>query len=144
MKTTPAFRRIALTTGALALAGLALSACGDTGDQAALTAASTTPSATPATDPGSLAAGCATLVRTGDLVGQALAFGRTPDGTDRSAVQEKLFAVVTAGNKNLADAAGQLVDFLDDPEAYVDGGTINRDVTRAAADIRGTCAKAGS
>ena len=42
-------------------------------------------------------------------------------------------------NKELADPAGQLVDFLDDPDEYVEDGKPVTLITDAVAKIRSTC-----
>jgi len=94
-------------------------------------------------DPASLAGGCEILVGEGRAVQEALGFPRkkesAADKTLRSTIQDQLFTVVSAGNPKLSDPAGQLVDFLDDPDAYVEDGTLAPIVLRAFSDIRKAC-----
>ena len=94
-------------------------------------------------DPATTAGGCAILVGKDDLVQRTLDFGhRSKDERNDATswdLQERLFAVVSARNKELGSAAGQLVDYLDDPDGYNDGaGTISK-VTRAVDRIRSLC-----
>ena len=94
-------------------------------------------------DPATTAGGCSILVGGDDLVQQTLDFGHRPSGDrdDRTSwdLQERLFAVVVARNKKLGDAAGQLVDYLDDPDGYNDGAGTIRKVSRAVDRIRSVC-----
>lgn len=54
-------------------------------------------------------------------------------------IQEKLMAVVFSRTKGLWNQAGELVDFLDAPDAFVDAGTVDQRVTRAIVKIRQVC-----
>lgn len=94
-------------------------------------------------DPATLAGACDILVGEGRAVQEALGFPRkkesSADETRRGQIQDRLFTVVVAGHKDLADPAGQLVDFLDDPEEYVEDGQLSPSVLRAFSDIRETC-----
>jgi hypothetical protein len=94
-------------------------------------------------DPGTLAGACDILVGEGRAVQDALGFPRkhesSADEKLRGEIQDRLFIVVAADNKDLADPAGQLVDFLDDPEAYVEDGKLDSLILNAFSDIRDTC-----
>ena len=98
-----------------------------------------------ASDPATKVGGCELLVGDDDLVQETLDFGHLPAeernlGTG-SALQNRLFALVVADNKLLGDAAGQLVDYLDDPDAYNRGAGTIPTVTRAVNRIRTVCGK---
>lgn len=122
------------------MAATLVSGCGtsDGGDPAAKPGISLS-----SPDPATLAGACDILVGEGRAVQDALGFPRkkesSADKVLRDEVQEQLFSVVVANNKDLADPAGQLVDFLDDPEAYVENGQLSPTVLRAFSDIRETC-----
>lgn len=89
-------------------------------------------------DPSTLEGGCEILL--GDeRVLDATLEAAEGDDAERSRVQERLFAIVAAENDSLGDAAGQLVDYLDDPSAYVEDGELSADVSAAVADVRETC-----
>ncbi|MFL6171910.1 MAG: hypothetical protein ACJ716_03355 [Marmoricola sp.] len=96
-------------------------------------------------DPASLAGGCTILVADGDLVQNTLDFGHRPaaerDIRAGTTLQDRLFALVASRNPVLGDPAGQLVDYLDDPDAYNDGAGTTDTVTRAVDRIRASCAK---
>ncbi|RNL78562.1 hypothetical protein EFL95_05580 [Nocardioides marmorisolisilvae] len=96
-------------------------------------------------DPATTAGACAILVGKGDLVQRTLDFGHRAQGDrdDRTTweLQERLSAVVMSQTKKLWSPAGQLVDYLDDPDGYNDGaGTIPK-VTRAVDLIRSVCGR---
>lgn len=98
----------------------------------------------PATaDPATLAGACEILVGKGQAVQDAMEFPKdketAADEQLRDEIQQRLFTVVTANNKELADPAGQLVDFLDDPEEYVEDGKPVALITDAVSEIRSTC-----
>jgi hypothetical protein len=95
-------------------------------------------------DPATLAGGCAILTGESGAMAQALKYpieNEPPaDEQRRSEIQNRLFAIVTANNPKLADPAGQLVDYLDDPEAYVaeDGRLVDL-ITEAVDAIKKAC-----
>ena len=96
-------------------------------------------------DPATLAGGCEILVGGDGLAQQALTFPKKPESAAdkrlRHEIQDKLSSVVFENaHKNLANPAGQLVDFLDDPTAYVEAGKLSNSVTRAYARIQKACA----
>lgn len=126
---------------ATAIAAVLMSGCG-TSDS------SGDPAVSPGTnlsspDPVTLAGACDILVGEGRAVQEALGFPRkqesSADRVLRGEIQEQLFSVVVADNKDLADPAGQLVDFLDDPEAYVENGQLSSTVLQAFSSIREIC-----
>lgn len=96
-------------------------------------------------DPATTAGGCAILVGGSDLVRAALKFGHRPAsqrGPDEGQLLAfRLFAVVAARNKELGDAAGPLVDYLDNPDAYNVGSGTRPNVTRAVEHIRQVCGR---
>jgi hypothetical protein len=97
-------------------------------------------------DPATLAGGCEVLVGGDDLVHQVVSFLRKPRSAQDSAVaselQERLTAPVDADNNLLGDPAGQLVDALDYPPAYLTArGDHVGDVARAVAKIRSACSR---
>lgn len=113
---------------------------GDDGSEAGsdpATPAPTSPAASAAT--GALGTACADLLDDGGLVQQALdlADAEPQDGTG---VQGRLFAIVSDGPDQLSDPVGQLVDFLDDQEAYVEDGHLSSSVTDAVTRIGKICA----
>ncbi|ALX06260.1 hypothetical protein AERYTH_16925 [Aeromicrobium erythreum] len=125
----------------LAVIGLALlTGCGGTsGTESGAADASASPSASatvPSLDPSNP---CPALTGDDGLVDRALA-GADLSGDERQSLQDTLFAVVSSGPKDLQDPVGQLVDYLDDPEAYqpLDGGS-DDEVTAAAKAIRSAC-----
>ncbi|MCO7239073.1 hypothetical protein [Aeromicrobium sp. CnD17-E] len=124
----------------LAAIGLALlTGCGGSDDDGSSADASASPSASaalPSLDP---ANPCPALVGDDGLVDRALA-GADLSHDERQSLGEALFPVVSSGPKNLQDPVGQLVDYLDDPEAYqpLDGGS-DDEVTAAAKAIRSAC-----
>ncbi len=60
---------------------------------------------------------------------------------ERHEVQQALFEIVLTGDKKLANPVGQLVDFLDDPAAYLADADLTARVERAADEIRRVCAR---
>ncbi|MET0449147.1 MAG: hypothetical protein ABW004_12095 [Aeromicrobium sp.] len=92
-----------------------------------------------ATDPATLEGGCEILLGDDGALDAALAFRDSGDDDERTRVQERIFAIVTAENESLADPAGQLVDYLDDPDAYIEDGKLSSTITTAVSDIRETC-----
>lgn len=108
----------------------ALTACG-ADDEPAATSSSAASSST--TDSGQAPDPCDMLMGDDGLVAQTFAVADRPLD-ERGPVQEALFDIVVADPPGLGDPAGQLVDFLDDPEAYepLDGGP--EDVVTAARD----------
>ena len=131
----------------VAVAALGLAGCGTSdsgGETPASPAPSTTKAATTAApvssaDPATLEGGCDILLGDEGILDAALAAGEADDTAERQRVQERLFAIVSAENDSLADAAGQLVDYLDDPSAYVTGDELDASITTAESDIRETC-----
>ena len=131
----------------VAVAALGLAGCGTSdsdGEAPASPAPSTTKAATTAApvssaDPATLEGGCDILLGDEGILDAALAAGEADDTAERQRVQERLFAIVSAENDSLADAAGQLVDYLDDPSAYVTGDELDASITTAESDIRETC-----
>ncbi|NRQ51309.1 hypothetical protein [Aeromicrobium stalagmiti] len=112
------------------------------------TAPSTESTAAAKVSPKTLEGACSLLVGpAARYVDDALAAGeavRTSGGAlanvDRATeVQNQLFTVVAEGPAELKDPAGQLVDYLDDPEAYVEAGDLDPLVTEAAVEIKKTC-----
>ena len=97
------------------------------------------------TDPATTEGGCAILVGDDDLVQETLDFGHLPAGKrderTGSELQDRLFTLVVSRTKQLDDAAGQLVDYRDDPDAYNVGAGTDEKVTRAVDRIRAVCAK---
>lgn len=99
---------------------------------------------------GTLAADCEQLVGGQGLVSRALAYthpeevvtadpyGNTDDF--RFETQDVLARIVFAGDRRLADPVGQLVDFLDDPPAYLRSEDLTAKVQSAGAKIRKICA----
>ncbi len=90
-------------------------------------------------DPTTVEGACAILVGPEALVDVVLSF---PDERDveqdadlRETTQQELFEIVAADLPDLSDPAGELVDYLDDPEAYAP-----EDLTAAVDTIRTTCA----
>jgi hypothetical protein len=99
--------------------------------------------ATTTADPATRAGACAILVGPHDLVGAAL------EVTDRSSaneeetarLQDELMAVVEARTRGLDAAAGQLVDYLDDPSGYYQDGELAAEVARARDRIHALCGR---
>ena len=92
---------------------------------------------------------CSTLVGpAATFVDDSLAAGRAvvdsggaADDVDLAAnVQDSLFKITATGPDELRDATGQLVDYLDDPSAYVTDGALDPLVTGAVDDIEEICA----
>jgi hypothetical protein len=94
-------------------------------------------------DPATVAGACEILVGKDHTLDDAMAFPKqkesAADKALRGDVQERLFSIVAANNEELADPAGQLVDFLDDPEEYIEDGKPVTLITDAVAKIRSTC-----
>jgi hypothetical protein len=133
---------IMVTVAALGLAGCGASdSDGETPSSPATSAAAPPTSAAPASsgDPATLEGGCDILLGDEDLLAAALAAGEGDDAAERQRVQERLFTIVSAKNESLADPVGQLVDYLDDPSAYVEDGELDASITTAEADIGATC-----
>lgn len=135
---SPAARR---TSGPLALllaAPLLLAACSGSDDGPR---GSDEPSASTSGSASlTLARACRELVGDDGLVARSLEAAEAP-AAERQVLQDRLFAIVSAGPAALQDPAGTLVDFLDDPGAYqpLDGEDGDL-VTAAASEIRDTCA----
>lgn len=130
-----------LTAAALIL--FVVSGCGNDGPGQGSLPEDGSPAQSSAANPATLAGGCAMLVGDDDLVRRALNFPRDPESASderlRYEIQEALFSIVLAGHKKLSDPAGQLVDFLDDPEAYLEGDQPGTAITAAIAEIREAC-----
>lgn len=133
----------------LSIAALGLAGCGssDSAGEEDGTAPSSSVPSTPApssaaptsdADPATLEGGCDILLGDEGILDAALAI-TTSDDPDRERVQNRLLAIVSAENDSLADPAGQLVDYLDDPAEYIEDGEPDVSVTTADADIRETC-----
>ena len=94
-------------------------------------------------DPASVAGACEILVGKDHAVQDALEFPKdketAADEQRRGEIQDRLFTVVVANTKGLADPAGQLVDFLDDPDEYIENGKPVALITDAVSRIRSTC-----
>jgi hypothetical protein len=133
----------------MAIVALGVSGCGSSDSDAETPASPSTSSTGPAPsssagpissgDPATLDGGCDILLGDEGILDAALAAGEGDDDAERQRVQDRLFAIVSAKNDSLGDAAGQLVDYLDDPSAYVKDGELDASVTTAEADIRETC-----
>ena len=129
------------------VAALGLAGCGSSdSDQDAPSSPATSSAAAPSSaaptssgDPATLDGGCDILLGDEDLLEAALAAGEGDDAAERQRVQDRLFTIVSAKNDSLADPVGQLVDYLDDPSAYVEDGELDASVTTAESDIRETC-----
>jgi hypothetical protein len=102
-------------------------------------------------DPGTVEGACKLLIEDEVLAG-TLTYPKdretAADESRRSVLQDQLFSIVTAGMEaspdespqaDLADSAGQLVDFLDDPKEYVEDGHLVPLVSDAVAKIKKTC-----
>ncbi len=102
-------------------------------------------------DPATVKGACALLIDEGLLAG-ALEFPKAKETDEdefkRGDIQERIFSIGTAsmfsevhgeGSNDLAPVTGQLVDFLDDPKAYVEDGKLTSDVAGAVAKIKKTC-----
>ncbi len=135
-------KRIAVT---LACVAVLASGCGssDSGGSSDKPASEPTTSSSAAADPATLAGACEILVGKEHAVDDAMTFPKAKesaaDAAFRQDVQQRLFSVVTANNKELTDPAGQLVDFLDDPDEYIEDGKPVAIITRAVSKIRSTC-----
>lgn len=95
-------------------------------------------------DPATLAGGCAILTGKSGAMTQAMKYpmeNESPaDKRRRRDIQSRLFALVVANNPKLSDPAGQLVDFLDNPEAaVVKNGSLDDSITAAVETIENTC-----
>ncbi|MET0929362.1 MAG: hypothetical protein ABWX74_07580 [Aeromicrobium sp.] len=133
----------------MAIAVLGVASCGSSASDGGTATAPTTspadvpttePASTPSTaDPATLEGGCEILLGDEGVLDAALAFPESDDDAERTRVQERLFAIVAAENDSLGDPAGQLVDYLDDPAAYIVDGELSSTITAAEADIRETC-----
>lgn len=103
-------------------------------------------------DPGTVEGACELLIED-EVLAETLTFPKdretAADEAQRSRLQDQLFSIVTADMQAspdessrqavLADSAGQLVDFLDDPKEYVEDGKLTSDVAAAVATIKRTC-----
>lgn len=100
-------------------------------------------------DPATMAGGCAILTGKSGAVAQAMRFYPVPDKSAaderrRAETQDRLFALVAANNPKLADPAGQLVDFLDDPAGYVNAdGKLDDSISSAVRTIETACGSSG-
>jgi hypothetical protein len=123
------------------MAALLLASCGSGSDGSS----SDGPSRSPSTnDPATVEGACRIMLDgPDDLLQQTLSFARPESASaadSSAAIQKKLFTIVAAEQETLADPVGVLVDFLDDPSAYVKDGKVDDSITQAAATIRKTCA----
>lgn len=96
-------------------------------------------------DPATREGACSILVGEDDLVQRTLELGHRSAGErDVSLLahlQDRLFSVVLGKTHLLWAPAGELVDYLDDPDAYNRGaGTVPR-VENAVARIRSVCGR---
>lgn len=103
-------------------------------------------------DPGAVGGACKLLIED-EVLAETLTYPKehetAADESQRSLLQDQLFSIVTADMEaspdesstraDLADSAGQLVDFLDDPEVYVEDGKLTSDVAAAVAKIKKIC-----
>jgi hypothetical protein len=128
------------------VAMLGTAACGssasDDESPAAPTSAAPPASSSPpvsGVDPSTLEGGCEIVFGDEDLLKAALKFPKSKDEAERARIQERLFSIVSAKNESLGDAAGQLVDYLDDPSAYIENGKPVSSISVAISDIRETC-----
>lgn len=130
-----------LTAAALIL--FVVSGCGSDGPGLGSASEDGSPAPSSSANPATLAEGCAMLVGDDDLVGRALTFPRDSESASderlRYEIQEALFSIVIAGHKKLSDPTGQLVDFLDDPEEYLEGDKPGPAITSAIAEIQEAC-----
>ena len=115
---------------------------GDDGPKAGSDPASsapTSPAASASAATGALGTACSDLLDDGGLVQQTLDLADA-EPQDGAGVQAKLFAIVSDGPKQLSDPVGQLVDFLDDQEAYIKDGHLDESITDAVTAIGKACA----
>ena len=101
--------------------------------------APTTPATTPAPVPTTLAGACDRLLGEDGLVEQTLALVDAPLA-ERQPVQTALFELVTTDLPPIDDPVRRLVDFLDDPQAYLVDGRPDVFVTEAVDTIDAACA----
>jgi hypothetical protein len=132
----------------MAIVALGVAGCGSSDSDVETPAGPSTSSTGPAPssagpissgDPATLEGGCDILLGDEGVLDAALAAGEGDDEAERQRVQDRLFAIVSAENDSLGDAAGQLVDYLDDPSAYMKDGELDASITTAEADVRETC-----
>lgn len=90
-------------------------------------------------DPATKAGACAILVGEGALVERAVGALRGSTEPLSWEVQEELMAVVFSRTPGVWRPAGELVDFLDAPEAFVVDGKLAPRVTAAQQKIREIC-----
>jgi hypothetical protein len=137
-------KRIAITLACIAILASGCGSSDSSGNPDEQPGSEPTSSASAAAaDPATHAGACEILVGKEHAVDDAMTFPKAKetaaDATFREEVQQQLFSVVTANNKELADSAGQLVDFLDDPEEYIEDGKPVAIITQAVSKIRSTC-----
>lgn len=103
-------------------------------------------------DPGTVEGACKLLIED-EVLAETLTYPKdraaAADESQRSLLQDQLFSIVTAGieaspdesspQAEVADSAGQLVDFLDDPNEFVEDGKLSSDVAAAVARIKKAC-----
>lgn len=145
-QTRPAPRRRTATAATAFAAALALLAgcSGGDGSDGDGTDGRTSDGAAPLTVVGAcsqLVGPAATLVDDALGAGDAVteSNGAAADVTAAAAVQEKLFAIVSAGPDQLQDPVGLMVDYLDDPAAFEDPEGISDKVTGAVTSIDTIC-----
>lgn len=96
-------------------------------------------------DPRTRAGACAILLGPDGLAGAAVAALKAAAAGDSGrvgGVQERLMAVVLSRTKDLSWPAGELIDALDAPKAFVEHGEVDPRVTRAVARIHQVCGRA--
>lgn len=101
-------------------------------------------STVPATPDPATRAGACTILLQEKLADEAVdvlkeSAGSADRGPRVDEVQEKLMAVVYSHTKGLWRPAGELVDFLDAPDAFFESGKLDSRVDRALATIRQYC-----
>lgn len=128
--------RLTTAAGAAALAAILLaSACGTSEDKPAASGESGR-----GISVSTVESTCTLLVGPSETwVDDALAAGESGNKGETTKVQDSLFKIVSAGPAELQDLAGALVDYLDDPAAYVTGGSVDRSITAAADKIKAIC-----
>lgn len=96
-------------------------------------------------DPATHEGACSILVGEDDLVQRTLAFGHRPAGerdiSTLAHLQDRLFSVVVARAPGLWSAAGELVDYLDDPDSYNRGTGTIPSVEAAVVRINTVCGR---
>lgn len=95
-------------------------------------------------DPATVAGACTILAGPDDLVGHVVAYLEQPTAQQNRGVaadlQERLMAVVEARTDRLMEPAGEMVDYLDDPSAWVTAdGSVDPRVSDMVQRVRRTC-----